>query len=103
MANIRNAYAEAQALAITGTNGEAVGNATYKELSDHEFVIIVSDVAILSKKANQYSGLADNLPSGFNINRLHDIGTPRKMSIAFDYYDGKLRNTEWQQDSQAQH
>ena len=43
VANIRNAYAEAQALAITGTNGEAVGNATYKELSDHEFVIIVSD------------------------------------------------------------
>lgn len=95
VANIRTAYAEAQTLALTGTDGETADKAEYKKAASG-FTVEVKDVAIKGKKASDdYSGLAAELP--FDHTKVADQDGPITKVIVFTYNnDGELQSVAWQ-------
>lgn len=94
VANIRTAYAEAQTLALTGTDGETADKAEYKKAASG-FTVEVKDVAIKGKKASDdYSGLAAELP--FAHTNVADQDGPTTKTIVFTYNnDGELQSVAW--------
>ena len=80
MSNIRSAYAEAQSAYLTGTTG---GNVTAVNLDKGVGTIVVSNVAIKSQVANNWSGLDAELP--FTHTSLADTGANKTGALTFTY------------------
>ena len=60
---MRTAYAEAQTLVLTASKtGDKADKATYTAGADGTSSVTVTDVAIKSRKGNDWSGLAADLP-----------------------------------------
>ena len=63
VANMRTAYAEAQTLVLTASkSGDTADRATYTAGTDGASSVTVTGVAIKSRKGNDWSGLAADLP-----------------------------------------
>ena len=63
VANMRAAYAEAQTLELTASKtGDKADKATYTAGTDGTSSVTVTGVAIKSRKGNDWSGLAADLP-----------------------------------------
>lgn len=89
IANIRAAYAEAQAAVLVGTAGDNVAFTTYDPTTgDGE--VTVSNVAFKGHKSDKFSGLAAELP--FNTASGYDTepDATNAGTVVFTYDDQKI-------------
>ncbi|HAM14858.1 MAG TPA: hypothetical protein DCP91_03140 [Eggerthellaceae bacterium] len=85
IANIRSAYAEAQTVYITKQNDGT--HAVYDADAD---TVTVDGVRIESQQANNWSGVATELP--FEV---EDGGTPGSATVVFTYSNGALSSVTY--------
>ncbi|MDD3417456.1 MAG: prepilin-type N-terminal cleavage/methylation domain-containing protein [Lachnospiraceae bacterium] len=86
VANMRSAYAMAQASALTETSDDA-NKVTYAAgATDGSFTVTVEEIVIKTQKANDWSGEAETLPFAVP----DDPGTSSTQSMVFTYADGVL-------------
>ena len=88
VSNMRAAYAEA-ATAMLTSNGKAVaktGNVSVAAVADGKQVVTVENVQIKSQAADNWSGLAGELPwNGGTGNAPTDPGTPSAKTMTFTF------------------
>ena len=92
VANMRAAYAEAQTLVLTATkDGETSGDATITMTDGKATSVTVTNVAIKSQKANDWSNLAGELP----FTAPEDQGKASTVSLVFKYSDDAIQSVEY--------
>ena len=85
VANMRSAYAEAQAAYLTETTS---GNATYDATAG---TVTVTNVVIKTNQANNWSNQAGDLP----FTAPTDPGTSATKTMVFTYTDGALASVDF--------
>ena len=94
VANMRTAYAEAQTLELTATkNGDKADKATYAKTATGS-TVTVADVAFKgTKKDDNFSGLADDLPFASYVKTKEPAEGNHNMEFSYDG-DGQITNVE---------
>ena len=94
VANIRTAYAEAQTLALTASkDGDKADNATWNAATH---TVTVENVVCEGHEANEFSGLASELPA--LVKDLADdttAKTTKKIAFTYDATTGALKTVAW--------
>lgn len=94
VANIRTAYAEAQTLALTASkDGDTADNATWSATAH---TVTVANVVCEGHEANEFSGLASELPA--LVKDLEDnttAKTTKKIVFTYDATTGALKSVAW--------
>ena len=94
VANMRAAYAEAQTLELTATkDGDKADNATYAKTATGSTVTVAGVVFKDTKKDDNFSGLANELPFANYVKDNEPTANSHDMVFTYDS-NGKITNVE---------